>query len=98
MLEKIAEILTYLSTDQIMAYATNKWVLIVLAIVILLATIFKWRWVLGLLFISGVSLAILRYTRFEPIEGGVDPTLLFFVVGSFLIGGVLIYLLFISGD
>ncbi|RMG61512.1 MAG: hypothetical protein D6713_00260 [Deltaproteobacteria bacterium] len=98
MTDIIARVLDFLSTGNIIDLASNKWVLAGVGAVVILSVIFRWKWVLGLLLISGISLAILRYTQFRPVEGEVDPSLLIFVGGSLLIGGVLIYLFFISSD
>jgi hypothetical protein len=98
MLDKLEIINIYLSSQNFSQLAYNPKVIITILVIFLFAVIFRWKWVLVILLLSGGSLAIIRYTNFKPVDGSVDPTLISFVASSVIITIAIIYLVFIRSD
>lgn len=96
--DKLEIINSYLSSQNFFQLAYNPKVFIVILVIFLFAVIFRWKWVLVILLLSGGSLAIIRHTNFKPVDGSVDPTLISFVASSVVITIAIIYLVFIRSD
>jgi hypothetical protein len=91
------QILDFLTGLSIMELAADPRVLFGVAVVFVLAVLFRWKYVLLGLFGIGATLAVIRYTR--PERGApIDDNLVIFSVGTLAVAVVLIYFLFIRGD
>lgn len=98
MIAKMEMLIAYVTSKNFMAFASDTRVILALAIVFIMAILFRWKWVLVFLLLGGGMMAIIRYTSFQPIDGSVDPTLLGFILSSILITVAIIYLVFIRSD
>lgn len=98
MVEKLDMLNSYLTSQSFFQLVSDPKILFGLVIVFVLAVIFRWKWVLAILLFCGGSLAIIRYTKFKPVDGSVDPTLVSFIVWSVVISIAIIYLFFIRSD
>jgi len=87
----------FLTSAKIMELATDPRVLFLIAVVIVIAVLMRWKLVLLLLFAVGGILAVVRYTHPATGEGGVDQQMLIFVGGILAVAVILIYFLFIKG-
>jgi hypothetical protein len=88
----------FLASVEIARLAAHPVALVLTGIVFVLAVLFRWKTVLLFLFAVGATLAVLRYSRLSEGHTAIDLNMAVFAVGSLLIGVVLIYFLFISGD
>ena len=76
--------------------AADSRVLFVVAAVFVLAVLFRWKYVLLLLFAIGATMTVLRFTGGEGTSDiVVDRNMMLFVGGTIVIAIVLIYFLFI---
>lgn len=91
-------VLKFLEKADTTQLASDPRALAVAGIILVVAIIFRWKSVLLLLFAVGGTMAVMRYSRIAETQGGFDKSLVIFVVGSVLVGVVLIYFLFIKGD
>jgi hypothetical protein len=91
-------IIDFLTSVEIAGLAAHPLALVLAGIVFVLAVLFRWKIVLLSLFTVGAMLAVLRYSRLSEGHTAIDFNMAVFAVGSLLIGAVLIYFLFISGD
>lgn len=94
----MSEIIDFLTSAKIMDLATDPRVLFLTAVLVIVAVIMRWKFVLLLLFGVGGSLAVVRYSRLGEGAGVLDRNLIVFVGGAVLVVAVLIYFLFIRGD
>jgi len=76
--------------------AADSRVLFVVAVVFVLAVLFRWKYVLLFLFAIGATMTVLRFTGGEGSSDiVVDRSMMLFVGGTIVIAIVLIYFLFI---
>ncbi|MGE5247251.1 MAG: hypothetical protein ACM3L8_02790 [Verrucomicrobiota bacterium] len=92
------EILDYLTNAKIMELASDTRVLFGVGVLFVLAVLFRWKYILLLLFALGGTLAVIRYANLETGEASLDRSLLTFGVGTLVVAAVLIYFLFIHSD
>ena len=92
------EFVHFLTSAKLMNLATDPRVLFVVAVVVVIAILMRWKFVLLLIFSIGGVLAVIRYTKPEVGGGGVDFQMLLFAGGILAVAVVLIYFLFIKGD
>jgi hypothetical protein len=94
----VSEILDFLTNAKIMELASDSRVLFGAGVLFILAVLFRWKFVLLLLFAVGATLAVIRYANLETGEASLDKSLLTFGIGTLAVAGVLIYFLFIRSD
>ena len=76
--------------------AADSRVLFVVAVVFVLAVLFRWKYVLLFLFAIGATMTVLRFTGGEGSSDiVVDRSMMLFIGGTIVIAIVLIYFLFI---
>jgi hypothetical protein len=76
--------------------AADPRVLFGVAVVFVLAVLFRWKYVLLVLFAIGATMAVLRYTGGGGTsEMVVDRSMIVFIGGTIVIAVILIYFLFI---
>lgn len=92
------EFVAFLTSAKIMDLITDPRALFVVAVVVVIAALMRWKVVLLLIFAIGGVLAVVRYTRPAAEGGGIDPQMLLFVGGILAVAVILIYFLFIKGD
>lgn len=105
-LNKTKEVLTPFETENMVKFIKNltvsavlgnPWMLAILAIVLFYAVIKRSKFVLLFLFTFISLMLLIQYTL--PAEGDFNlSSLLPFIGGGLVIGGVLIYFTFITGD
>ncbi len=91
------QVLEFLSSVKVTDLSTDPRVLVAAAVLFLLAALFRWKYVLLLLFGIGGTLAVVRYARLGR-GASIDDSLILFSVGTLAVAVVLIYFLFIRGD
>lgn len=94
----LQSVVNFLTSVDVARLATHPAALTFAGIVFVLAVLFRWKFVLVVLLAVGGTLAVLRYSRIAEGGVGFEPDIAIFAVGSVLLGIVLIYFLFISGD
>jgi hypothetical protein len=94
----VDEILRYLTNAKIMELANDTRVLFAVGALFVLAVLFRWKYILLLLFAISATLAVIRYANLETGEASLDRSLVTFGVGTLVVAGVLIYFLFIRSD
>lgn len=92
------EILEFLTNAKIMELASDTRVLFGVGVLFIIAVLFRWKYVLLLLFAVGATLAVIRFANLESGEASLDKNLLTFGVGTLAVACVLIYFLFIRSD
>lgn len=90
------QIIDFLTSKSIAEMAADSRVLFVVVAVFVLAVLFRWKYVLLVLFAIGATMTVLKYTA----GGGsseiiVDQGMMLFIGGTIVIAIVLIYFLFI---
>ncbi len=91
-------IVDYLTSVTVMEMAADPRILFGLAVVLVVAVLMRWKYVILLLFAVGGVLAVVHYTNPAMGGDGLDPQMVFFVAGIIGVAIVLIYFLFIRGD
>jgi hypothetical protein len=94
----VNEILDLLTNAKIMELASDTRVLFGVGALFVLAILFRWKYVLLLLFALGATMAVIRYANLESGEASLDTNLITFGVGTLAVAAVLIYFLFIRSD
>jgi hypothetical protein len=94
----VNEILEFLTNAKIMELASDTRVLFGVGVLFIIAVLFRWKYVLLLLFAVGATLAVIRFANLESGEASLDKNLLTFGVGTLAVACVLIYFLFIRSD
>ncbi|MBE0606578.1 MAG: hypothetical protein IH610_09870 [Deltaproteobacteria bacterium] len=90
------QIINFLTTKTIAEMAADPRVLFGAVVIFVLAVLFRWKYVLLVLFAIGATMTVLKYTG----GGGtsdivVDQGMMLFIGGTIVIAIVLIYFLFI---
>jgi len=94
----VSDIFDFLTNAKIMELASDTRVLFGVGALVILAILFRWKYVLLLVFALGATMAVIRYTNLESGQGSLDTSLVTFGVGTLAVAGVLIYFLFIRSD
>jgi Na+-transporting methylmalonyl-CoA/oxaloacetate decarboxylase beta subunit len=94
----VSEILDFLTNAKIMELASDTRVLFGVGLLFILAVLFRWKFVLLLLFALGGTLAVIRYANLESGQASLDNNLITFGIGTLAVACVLIYFLFIRSD
>ena len=92
------EIVDYLASAQVANLASDPRVLFAAAVLFIVAVLMRWKSVFLLMFGVGGIMTVVRYTNAGGGGASLDRNLVVFAVGSFVVGVVLIYFLFIKGD
>ncbi len=92
------EVLDFLTNAKIMELAGDPRVLFGAGLLFVLAVLFRWKFVLLLLFATAGTLAVIRYANLEGGQATLDQNLVTFGVGTLIVAVVLIYFLFIRSD
>lgn len=92
------EILDYLTNAKIMELAQDTRVLFGAGALFVLALIFRWKYVVALLFGLAGTMVVIRYANLGEGQAAIDENLLTFGLGAALVAGILIYFLFIRSD
>jgi len=92
------EILDYLTNAKIMELANDGRVLFGAGVLLILSLIFRWKYLLALLFGLGGTMIVIRYANLGEGEAAIDQNLVTFGLGAALVAAILIYFLFISSD
>jgi hypothetical protein len=92
------EILDYLTNAKIMELAKDSRVLFGAGVLFILALIFRWKYLLALLFGLGGTIVVIRFANLGEGEVAINENLITFGLGAVLVAGVLIYFLFIRSD
>jgi hypothetical protein len=92
----VDQIIDFLTSKSLPEMAADSRVLFVVVAVFVLAVLFRWKYVLLVLFAIGATMTVLKYTS----GGGasdivVDQGMMLFIGGTIVIAIVLIYFLFI---
>jgi len=90
------QIIDFLTSRSLAEMAADPRVLFATVVLFVLAVLFRWKYVLLVLFAIGATMTVLRYTS----GGGTseiiaDRNMMLFIVGTIVIAVVLIYFLFI---
>ncbi len=90
------QILDFFTSKSLFEMAADSRILFGVAVVFVLAVLFRWKYVLLFLFAVGATMTVLRYTG----GGGtselvVDRSMILFIGGTVVIAIVLIYFVFI---
>jgi len=94
----VNEILDFLTNAKIMELASDTRVLFGVGALFVLSILFRWKYVLLLLFALGATMAVIRYANLESGQASLDTSLVTFGVGTLAVAAVLIYFLFIRSD
>ncbi len=94
----MSEILDYLTNAKIMELANDGRVLFGAGVLLILSLIFRWKYLLALLFGLGGTMIVIRYANLGEGQATIDQNLITFGLGAALVAAILIYYLFISGD
>jgi hypothetical protein len=94
----VNDILDFLTNAKIMELASDTRVLFGVGLLFILAVLFRWKFILLLLFAVSGTLAVIRYANLESGQASLDKNLLTFGIGTLAVAGVLIYFLFIRSD
>lgn len=94
----MSEILDYLTNAKIMELANDGRVLFGAGVLLILSLIFRWKYLLALLFGLGGTMIVIRYANLGAGEATIDQNLITFGLGAALVAAILIYFLFISSD
>lgn len=86
----------FLASTKIMDLATDPRVLFLVAVVVVVAALMRWKLVLLFIFAVGGILAVVRYTNPTSGTGAPDTQMLTFVGGILAVAVILIYFLFIK--
>ena len=90
------QIIEFFTSRSLAQMAADSRVLFVVAVVFVLAVLFRWKYVLLFLFAIGATMTVLRFTGGEGSSDiVVDRSVMLFVGGTIVIAIVLIYFLFI---
>lgn len=92
------EILGYLTNANLLELAKDTRVLFGAGILLVLALVFRWKYVAALLLGMGGTLAVIQYTNLGRGDTTLDRDLLTFGIGTVVVAGVVIYFLFIRSD
>jgi len=92
----VDSIIDFLTSKTLAEMAADPRVLFGTVVVFILAVLFRWKYVLLVMFAIGATMAVLRYTGGGgSSETVVDQSMMLFVGGTIVIAIVLIYFLFI---
>jgi hypothetical protein len=92
----VDQIIEFFTSRSLAQMAADSRVLFVVAVVFVLAVLFRWKYVLLFLFAIGATMTVLRFTGGEGSSDiVVDRSMMLFVGGTIVIAIVLIYFLFI---
>jgi hypothetical protein len=94
----MSDILDFLTNAKIMELAGDSRVLFGAGVLLVLSLLFRWKFVLLLLFAIGGTLAVVRYANLGGGEASIDRNLVTFGLGTVAVAGILIYFLFIRSD
>ena len=94
----MSEILDYLTNAKIMELANDGRVLFGAGVLLILSLIFRWKYLLALLFGLGGTMIVIRYANLGEGQAAIDQNLITFGLGAALVAANLIYFLFISSD
>jgi len=94
----VSDILDFLTNAKIMELASDPRVLFGAGVLFVIALLFRWKFVLLLLFAIGGTLAVIRVANLAGGEASIDKNLLTFGLGTVIVAGILIYFLFIRSD
>ena len=94
----MSEIFDYLTNAKIMELANDGRVLFGTGVLLILSLIFRWKYLLALLFGLGGTMIVIRYANLGEGEAAIDQNLITFGLGAALVAAILIYFLFISSD
>ena len=86
----------FLASTKIMDLATDPRVLFLVAVVVVVAVLMRWKLLLLFIFAVGGVLAVVRYTNPASGAGALDTHMLTFVGGILAVAVILIYFLFIK--
>ena len=90
------QIIDFLTSKTIEEMAADPRILFGTVALFVLAVLFRWKYVLLVLFAIGATMVVLRYTGGGgPSETIVDRSMMLFIGGTIVIAIVLIYFLFI---
>lgn len=90
------QIIDFLTSKSLAEMAADPRLLFGVAVIFVLAVLFRWKYVLLFLFAIGATMTVLRYTGGGgPAETIVDRNMMLFIGGTIVIALVLIYFLFI---
>ena len=92
----MAGFIEFLASTKIMHLATDPRVLFLVAVVVVIAALMRWKLLLLFIFAVGGILAVIRYTNPTSGAGALDTQLLTFVGGILAVAVILIYFLFIK--
>ena len=92
----MGEVVNFLTSKSLAEMAADPRILFGTAVVFVLAVLFRWKYVLLVLFAIGATMTVLRYTGGGgSSETIVDQSMMLFIGGTIVIAIVLIYFLFI---
>jgi len=92
----VDQIIDFLTSKTIGEMAADPRILFGTVALFVLAVLFRWKYVLLVLFAVGATMGVLRYTGGGgPSETIVDRSMMLFIGGTIVIAIVLIYFLFI---
>jgi len=92
----VDQIIDFLTSKSLAEMAADPRVLFCTAVVFVLAVLFRWKYVLLVLFAIGATMTVLKYTGGEGSSDLiVDRSMMLFIGGTIVIAVVLIYFLFI---
>jgi len=92
----VGEVVNFLTSKSLAEMAADPRILFGTAVVFVLAVLFRWKYVLLVLFAIGATMTVLRYTGGGgSSETIVDQSMMLFIGGTIVIAIVLIYFLFI---
>ena len=92
----MSEILDYLTNAKIMELANDGRVLFGAGVLLILSLIFRWKYLLALLFGLGGTMIVIRYANLGEGQATIDQNLITFGLGAALVAAILIYFLFIT--
>ena len=86
-----------LTTANLIGYATDFRVLIVVGILLIVSLYFRWKPVLMAIFAIGGIVTVIRIANVKS-GAAIDQNVIYFGLGTVLVGAVLIYYMFIKSD
>ena len=90
------QIIDFLTSKSLAEMAADPRVLFGTAVIFVVAVLFRWKYVLLVLFAVGATMTVLRYTGGgSSSDSIVDQSMMLFIGGTIVIAVVLIYFLFI---
>ncbi|MEW6721331.1 MAG: hypothetical protein AB1346_12850 [Thermodesulfobacteriota bacterium] len=92
------EILGYLTNANLLELAKDARILVGAGALLVLALIFRWKYIAALLLGMGGTLAVIHYANLGQGNAAIDRDLLTFGIGAVIVAGIVIYFLFIRSD